>query len=715
MSQKTKSIFIGVITLIVLALVIAIGPCDMFTHGYFSDEIDLTQIAADDFRDTVSLENSEYTVSFVPQKNHMTGVEIYLVNQPEGNTGTLSLTFFDKTGEKIDDISVDLSKVKAASWYKVYTSAKLKTGEEYSVVFSASDDCASIPFLQCVDNDYLPDETVEGDVLLCYAYSQSTFTFQNKVLISLFIVAIWLFIISLLISEKRKTWIRYASCFVFMTSILSWNYMYNSMDNQNTSFSGFQADSETLATGVIYAEEDGEYYRNDGEHGFGLGRYYDLKGALNGYGATYITDDNWVNGYSRNEGAIVVNSNAYSKEVAVAGNQISFENGEVFQITAVDDNDSNIIIYLNSDKVLSSAKYGSLDDVTFLDADGNALHKSLITAYKSQYGLQGKIFRHWARYMDENQEISSLNLLCCLATAAVFVLIIILLAQKYNYLMAGCFFVTFWLSPWIVNFARNLYWVEFTWFLPMAIGLFCSWKIDSRKCRVFSYVAAFIAITGKCLCGYEYISSVMMSLISFMLVDFVCAIVNKDKEKSVLIFRSVAIIGIIALIGFVTAICIHAPLKGDGSIFEGIKNIFEQDVLRRTNGADLNDFESAYWPSFNASVWEVYCMYFHFSTEVIAGITGNLFPIICVAPLAIFGYEYKAKRINWQLLSMYIVFFLTSISWFVLAKSHSYIHTHMNYVLWYFGYVQICFYIIVNKIVEAVKNRKEMIKESANE
>jgi len=33
-----------------------------------------------------------------------------------------------------------------------------------------------------------------------------------------------------------------------------------------------------------------------------------------------------------------------------------------------------------------------------------------------------------------------------------------------------------------------------------------------------------------------------------------------------------------------------------------------------------------------------------------------------------------------------------------LAKSHSYVHIHLNYVLWYFGFVQICLYVIVDKI-----------------
>ena len=44
---------------------------------------------------------------------------------------------------------------------------------------------------------------------------------------------------------------------------------------------------------------------------------------------------------------------------------------------------------------------------------------------------------------------------------------------------------------------------------------------------------------------------------------------------------------------------------------------------------------------------------------------------------------------------MFIVFLGTTLSWFILGKAHSYVHTHMNYVLWYFGFIQICLYIII--------------------
>ena len=199
-----------------------------------------------------------------------------------------------------------------------------------------------------------------------------------------------------------------------------------------------------------------------------------------------------------------------------------------------------------------------------------------------------------------------------------------------------------------------------------------------------------------------------MALIEFLLVDLIKYIFAKDRNKCRLLLRTIVIIGVIALGGFFAAICVHAPLKGDGSVIEGIKNIFEQDVLRRTAGGDLNDFAEVYWPSFNASIWETYSKYFHFGTEVITGITGNIFPLLCVVPLCIFLFDYAKKRLNVEEMAMYIIFFLTSISWFCLAKGHSYIHTHMNYVLWYFGFVQICIYIIVNRCVCAVNNKGDV-------
>ena len=182
--------------------------------------------------------------------------------------------------------------------------------------------------------------------------------------------------------------------------------------------------------------------------------------------------------------------NPYSLEVATAGNWIQFADGSKREIIDISDDGTNIIMKLDGEGI-SYGKNGSLDNAIFLNAKGEQFHKSLLQAYRSQYGLQGKVFKHLARLIGNRGIVSNLNLLCCVITAFVFSVIVVLLAKKYNEILAACFFVTFWLSPWIINFARNLYWVEFTWFIPMAVGIFCAWKISSRKCRIASYVMAY--------------------------------------------------------------------------------------------------------------------------------------------------------------------------------------------------------------------------------
>ncbi|WP_143008455.1 hypothetical protein [Pseudobutyrivibrio sp. YE44] len=693
-------------------MAILIGPMDYFRHGHYYEEYDFTQIAEEDWKDQISLENEAYEMEFSPIKYYLNGFSIFLYNQPEDNEGSLVLTITDEKGKVIDSTKVDLSKPQAGKWYKTYIDSNLKKDKVYKLQFTVHD-CKYYPYLQNVDDDYLPEETQSGSILIAYSYAQPTFTFQERSMIVLLILALILMLIGGLIPERKKI-LNSIAIVIFLTLNLSWNYMHNSMDNANTSFDTYQHDSEGLTSSVIYAEEDGIYFSDAEERGYGLGRYYDLKGAMTSYNLEYTTDEDWNQGYSRTIGAIFVSKNPYSEEVIKEGNSIKFSNGEMFQITNVEErkiNETtwNYIVYLNTEFTLSPLKYGSLDNAEIYNSNGDRLSRSKVTAYASQYGLQGKIFRHLARYMETENEISNLNLICSILTASIFVLIVFIISQKYNKLMAGVYYVTFWLSPWIVNFARNTYWVEFTWFIPMLIGLLCSWKINRKECRLLSYFLAYISVLVKSLCGYEYISVIMMALIAFLIVDLIISGVTKNKEMGVLQFKAIVIIGVAALAGFMTAICIHASLKGQGNILEGISEIIEKDVLRRTTGADYNDYEISdidnIWVinSFNASVWAVYNVYFKFSTEIITGIPGNLFPLTCIIPLILFVGDYYKKKVVVEHIAMYVAFFLTSISWFCLAKAHSYVHIHMNYVLWYFGFIQTCFYVIVDRIVKIHK------------
>lgn len=315
-----------------------------------------------------------------------------------------------------------------------------------------------------------------------------------------------------------------------------------------------------------------------------------------------------------------------------------------------------------------------------------------IIDYTSQFGLQGHVFSFL--YNKIKLPFWSLKLICCTILAIIIVAICYLIGYKYNKLMGIVFYITFLLSPWIVAFARNLYWVEFTWFLPALLGIILSIDMTKKKLLLPSI---FISILIKCLCGYEYITTIMLMTISFFIVDF---FVTKDKNKRKEIFKTTIMVGITCIMAFITALSIHSILRGEGNVLEGLKSIYKNDVLRRTIiVSNKVQFPEIYQKSLDASVIETVCKYFSWHTDIILGIKGEYFRLICIITIAIIIYNILKKKKNYYRDTvMFIVFLFTTISWFILGKSHSYIHTTMNYVLWYFGFIQICIYIIIKFI-----------------
>ena len=692
-SRKLTFIIISIIFMVLLFLLF---PIDYFSHGFYSDAIEYYNISEEDIWGYFDLGQSSYDLTFTPLQDHFAGFEVMLDQIPEDVSGELELVT-SADGSIIETWEVNLSDVSSKNWYMIYADEKYKKNIEYQLKISVRD-CNEAPLLLMIDNDYLQKESQGDNLLIGYAYEQSTFTLEEKALILLLALSIWLFLLGeMWISDmlKRK-YVRVGALTLGLTVLLSWNYMFNSFDVENDSnFETFQLDSDALVLGVIEAEKDDANIID-----YGLGRYFVAAGPYSSQ-ISFRDDDNWEKGYSKNEPQICISNNLYTREFIAPGIVIQFANEDLFIIQEVVEEEENYILTLNTDKPLNYYKYGDLQEASFYYSDEGTLNRypnGLLTSYKSQYGLQGRIFQLMVQVLGIDRYEEFLELLCSVAAAFIFSLLIVLVGLKYNLLYGACFAVTFLLSPWVVNFASSEYWVEFTWFLPMLIGLVCSIWVDIKWIRIISYVGAFLSIAVKSLCGYEYISTVMLGLVAFPVIDWIGAMFKRDKKRTLLLFKTIFIMGMLALAGFGIAICMHAFIRGEGSIWQGIQKIVAEDVLRRVGGGNLNDFEPIYWSSLNASAWETLRKYFHFETDVLAAIDATQFPVLCLLPIVIFIYDYVKNQLITEDIIMYIVFFLTAISWFVLGKSHSYIHTFMNYVLWYFGFVQCCLYIILKKI-----------------
>lgn len=75
-------------------------------------------------------------------------------------------------------------------------------------------------------------------------------------------------------------------------------------------------------------------------------------------------------------------------------------------------------------------------------------------------------------------------------------------------------------------------------------------------------------------------------------------------------------------------------------------------------------------------------------------------------PIIIYLYNGSCNNITKKDCFLYVVTFVTSVSWFVLGKSHSAMHGFSNFVLWDFGYIQICLYVILKQFVQWLRRMR---------
>ena len=330
--------------------------------------------------------------------------------------------------------------------------------------------------------------------------------------------------------------------------------------------------------------------------------------------------------------------------------------------------------------------------------------------YNSQIGLQGKIYAKISKFTYSKVMIGCFRWLNCFFLSAVLVYLCYLLKEKFGNLFASIWGIVFLLSPWIVNFAPNLYWVEFTWFLPMLIGVIAvSDKVQFKYKNWALCLCIFISVGIKAACGYEYLSTILIAMIMFPLTDLLQSFFsNKDYHAIRNNLKIITMFSLSALLAFCVIFSVHGKFRGNGDISQGIKNIYHQDILRRTVIGNQQNFKTQHQglkKSINATVPEVLQRYFDFylnayHSNIVLGLDGRYFNTMSVLVIILLllryrktGYLQIFKDQHFYLLLLSLI---ATLSWLILAKSHSYVHVHMNYVLWYFGYVQMCLFIIVN-------------------
>lgn len=375
----------------------------------------------------------------------------------------------------------------------------------------------------------------------------------------------------------------------------------------------------------------------------------------------------------------------YAGDELVPGQMLRFSNGETKSVTKVEASDQYVQVHYSGRK-FDSAEIGFPRPIQVLADRGYTFEP-----YASQYGVQGIAFSWVFRNVGLFASTERLQFLC----AALCALVLVLLCREYRLSLANGFGIVFLAcmvgSPWIVSIARNLYWVPFLWFLP---ALIASWQYrlgDRSNTRLTLYLLFFVAIFLKSLAGYEYLPAVVLLALAPFFID---PFLPTPRYRTVDRARIASVLFLLAIAGFIVALLFHARIRAD-SIFEGLKITFTGDALKYN---PLSELAGTVSTGTEVPLWQVLRTYiFDWDTPVLFWIQHPLvFPaLIGLACLAL-AFEYLAiDRARHRDSAMLLATVLASVSWFILMKGHSAVHLHLNYVLWYFGFIPALVFVII--------------------
>jgi hypothetical protein len=309
----------------------------------------------------------------------------------------------------------------------------------------------------------------------------------------------------------------------------------------------------------------------------------------------------------------------------------------------------------------------------------------VMTPYGSQFGAQGAMFAALNRWTGAGLQPlrTVVALLLALTASGLSILYGRLLPARFG----GIFAVTLLLSPWMTALGRNLYWVPFSWFVPALCGAVYA-LAHRRTHRAVTLGILFLSVTLKCLAGYEYLSSILLLAAVPQMYN---AISGRRPWRQEL--AALTTLCSVTVAGFVVALLIHGATVGE-TAWSGAWHILLWVGRKRTYG-DPSLFPPGPAASLAANPIDVLMMYLlKWRTDILPFVPGTLFPWLCAIAVGWVGLSWARRKAEWRSdLALLVACALPALSWYLLAKAHSAEHPHLNFVLWYFGFVAALFFL----------------------
>lgn len=323
--------------------------------------------------------------------------------------------------------------------------------------------------------------------------------------------------------------------------------------------------------------------------------------------------------------------------------------------------------------------------------------------YNSQPGGQGMIFSLLDRLIPFSQH-SKLNffyILTALLSAIAITFIINWFYEEFGWVTAIFVLGSALLSHWLTVFGKNLWWCLWAFYLPMIVVLYYLKNNRDTKQHQISKLGLliFIAVSIKCFInGYEYITTTLIMMITPCIYY---AVLDKWSKNEYMKFTLAAGIGTgVAILLSMLMLCFQIGAVKDGFI-DGVEHVI-WSFGKRTY-ASPEDYPPVYAASLEAGPIGVVITYMNgvffdlnnYLSVTNAFVSKHLFKVrysylivlfMAMSALLFFrSHRKKGTEQNQQDIALiWTTWFsiLAPLSWFVIFKAHSYIHTHMSFLLW---------------------------------
>ena len=351
------------------------------------------------------------------------------------------------------------------------------------------------------------------------------------------------------------------------------------------------------------------------------------------------------------------------------------------------------------------------------------------STYNSQPAGQGMIFSLLDRLIPLSPE-SKLRLfyvLTALLSAIALTTIIGWFYEEFGGWVALFVIASAVLSQWLTVFGKNLWWSLWAFYLPMIVVLYFLKRyreaLDRQLIRFG--IVIFIAVSIKCFInGYEYITTTLV----MMLVPFVYyAILDQWSRRQCVKWTLVAGLGSgVAIFLSLIMLCFQIGAAKDG-FMDGVAHVI-WSFGKRTYG-EAADFPPVYAASLNAGTLSVVVTYMNgvfFDLNNYLSISNDfvsnfllkiryyyLIVLFIVTSALLFWRSNKVMPTERQrhftaLICATWFSILAPLSWFVIFKAHSYIHTHMSFLLWQMPFTLFGFAVFGSAIIAWIKNRRKV-------